>query len=418
MSDVVIRTENLGKQYRVGRRESYLALRDVLARSLRAPGRIFRRQSASASQAPNLFWALKDVSLQIKQGELLGVIGHNGAGKSTLLKILARVVKPTQGSAQIYGRVGSLLEVGTGFHSELSGRENIYFSGSILGMSKTDIKKRFDEIVAFAEVEKFLDTPVKHYSSGMHTRLGFAVAAHMEPTVLLVDEVLAVGDARFWTKCVEKMTGLNKQGMSIVVVSHNMWVVQTICERAMLMDRGKIVADGAPLSVIGKYQQINESADRQLRHRPREHSSGVDARMTSFQFSRHGDWTDDGDALPESGVKVSMEAEVSGTARAMFLIRIASPDGFPFFTVYSDVSDIDDTGMIECEAVIDRLMLVPGNYRLWGAICSERGEEQLLAQASAPFTVSGESTSSSRTGIVWNKARWQFSETAALTKGR
>src|SRR5262249_53156340 len=215
MSDIVIRTENLGKKYRLGERERYLALRDLLARAASAPVRLLAPRNLSSSNGNHngdhkngnrsQIWALRDTSLEIRRGEVVGLIGRNGADKSTLLKILSRITKPTTGYAEIYGRVGSLLEVGTGFHPELTGSENIYLCGAILGMSKLEIRQKFDEIVAFAEVEKFLGTPVKHYSSGMYVRLAFSVAAHLEPEILLVDEVLAVGDASFQKKCLGKM---------------------------------------------------------------------------------------------------------------------------------------------------------------------------------------------------------------------
>ncbi|MCS7047887.1 MAG: ABC transporter ATP-binding protein [Verrucomicrobiae bacterium] len=241
MSEVAIRVENLGKQYRLGPRERYKALRDVLANP-------FRR-----SPPAETFWALRDVSFEVQRGEVVGVIGRNGAGKSTLLKILSQITEPTTGSAEIHGRVGSLLEVGTGFHPELTGRENIFLNGAILGMRKKEIESKFDEIVAFAEVEKFIDTPVKHYSSGMRMRLAFAVAAHLEPEILLVDEVLAVGDASFQKKCLGKMGDVAKQGRTVLFVSHNMGAIEVLCHRAFLLEEGKLFAEGPPKPVIQQY---------------------------------------------------------------------------------------------------------------------------------------------------------------------
>src|SRR5215469_10815800 len=217
MSQTVICAEGLGKQYRIRTHERYLALRDILANAFTKP---FRRNAGSRSF--EYLWALKEVNLEVRQGEVLGLIGRNGAGKTTLLRILSRITRPTTGWAEIHGRVRSLLEVGTGFHSELSGRENTYLSGSILGMSKQEITRKFGEIVAFAEIDKFIDTPVKHYSSGMYVRLAFAVAAHLEPEILLVDEVLAVGDVNFQKKCLGKMGEVAKQGRTVVLVSHQM----------------------------------------------------------------------------------------------------------------------------------------------------------------------------------------------------
>jgi lipopolysaccharide transport system ATP-binding protein len=268
MSDVAVRVENLSKRYFIGERERYYTLRDTLARAFTVPFRWLRNgreqtlnsgspRSTSISQSairnPPFIWALKDVSFEVKQGEVVGIIGRNGAGKSTLLKILSRITEPTEGEARIYGRVGSLLEVGTGFHSELTGRENIYLNGAILGMKKAEIDRKFDEIVAFAEVEKFLDMPVKHYSSGMYMRLAFSVAAHLEPEILIVDEVLAVGDAAFQKKCLGKMGEVAREGMTVLFVSHNMSAVQKLCNRCMLIDGGNVLTDGDTQMVVSNY---------------------------------------------------------------------------------------------------------------------------------------------------------------------
>jgi len=252
MSDIAIRVENLGKRYRIGhRRERYGTLRDTLMRALGAPLRAWRDRGNRKGKAE--IWALQDVSFDVHRGDVLAVIGRNGAGKSTLLKILSRVARPTVGRAWIHGRVGSLLEVGTGFHPELTGRENIYLNGAILGMTKTEIDRKFDEIVAFAELEKFLDTPVKHYSSGMYMRLAFAVAAHLEPDILLVDEVLAVGDAAFQKKCLGKMGEVAKEGRTVLFVSHNMATIQRLCHSALLLDSGRMTACGTVSDVIQLY---------------------------------------------------------------------------------------------------------------------------------------------------------------------
>jgi len=242
----------------LGERERYLALRDLLARAMSAPARFLipeghQRNGHHKNGARSHIWALRDACLEVRRGEVVGLIGRNGAGKSTLLKILSRITKPTTGSADIFGRVGSLLEVGTGFHPELTGSENIYLCGAILGMSKREIKQKFDEIVAFAEVEKFLSTPVKHYSSGMYVRLAFSVAAHLEPEVLLVDEVLAVGDASFQKKCLGKMGQVSHEGRTIVFVSHNMAAVKALCNRAILMGDGAVIASGTVADVVDDY---------------------------------------------------------------------------------------------------------------------------------------------------------------------
>ena len=259
MSDIAIRVENLSKKYRVGPRERYKALRDSLMDAIYAPFRRIRLAfQGSSVQTPERsndhhIWALKDVSFEVKHGEVVGIIGRNGAGKTTLLKILSRITEPTEGYAEIRGRVGSLLEVGTGFHPELTGRENIYLNGAILGMKKAEIDRKFDEIVAFAEIEKFLDTPVKHYSSGMYVRLAFAVAAHLEPEILLVDEVLAVGDAAFQKKCLGKIGDVAQEGRTVLFVSHNMGAIAELCQRGVLLDTGRIVVSGRTEDVIKTY---------------------------------------------------------------------------------------------------------------------------------------------------------------------
>ncbi len=245
----IITVEDLGKRYRLGAAQlPYGSLRDTLANAVRAPFRNWR----DGKSRPFL-WALKHVSFEIRPGEIVGIIGRNGAGKSTLLKLLSRITEPTEGKIELYGRIGSLLEVGTGFHPELTGRENIYLNGAILGMARTEITRKFDEIVAFAEVEKFIDTPVKHFSSGMYMRLAFAVAAHLEPEILLVDEVLAVGDGRFQRKCLDKMQDVGRQGRTVLFVSHNMPAITRLCPRTILLDAGRVISDGPSSQVVGAY---------------------------------------------------------------------------------------------------------------------------------------------------------------------
>ncbi|OGO66105.1 MAG: hypothetical protein A2030_06795 [Chloroflexi bacterium RBG_19FT_COMBO_50_10] len=244
MNDIAIRVENLGKRYRIGTApERYKTLRDTLVAGLNAPIRRLRRgiSTGHSASGSNMIWALRDISFEVPRGKVLGIVGRNGAGKSTLLKILSRVTEPTEGSAEIYGRVGSLLEVGTGFHPELTGRENIYLNGAILGMKRLEIERKFDEIVAFSEVEQFIDTPVKRFSSGMYLRLAFAVAAHLEPEILVVDEVLAVGDAEFQRKCMGKMSDVAQAGRTVLFVSHNMSAVLRLTEETLVLDKGRLV---------------------------------------------------------------------------------------------------------------------------------------------------------------------------------
>ncbi|WP_353930080.1 ABC transporter ATP-binding protein [Okeanomitos corallinicola TIOX110] len=255
MSYPIIRVENLGKKYIIGlqQKEKYTALRDVISNKVKSLGSLINPKAVKEN--PNLeeFWALKDLFFDIKQGDRVGIIGRNGAGKSTLLKILSRITEPTEGRINIKGRVASLLEVGTGFHPELTGRENIYLNGAILGMSKAEIKRKFDEIVDFSEVEKFLDTPVKHYSSGMYVRLAFAVAAHLEPEILVVDEVLAVGDAAFQKKCLGKMENVASEGRTILFVSHNIGAVRALCNQGIVLNAGTIIKQGNAEDCISEY---------------------------------------------------------------------------------------------------------------------------------------------------------------------
>ena len=258
MSYLALRVENLSKQYHIGRRlDKNRTLRDTLADGFTAPfrraARLMRGNATGAAEWDDTIWALQDICFEVERGEAMGVIGRNGAGKSTLLKVLSRITEPTEGYAEIRGRVGSLLEVGTGFHPELTGRENIYLNGAILGMKRAEIDRKFDEIVAFAEVEKFIDTPVKHYSSGMRLRLGFAVAAHLELEILLVDEVLAVGDAAFQKKCLGKMNQVAQEGRTVLLVSHDMGAITKLCERALWLEDGQIELDGPAHDVVTSY---------------------------------------------------------------------------------------------------------------------------------------------------------------------
>ena len=262
MSQIAIRVENLSKQYHIGslngdRHFAYKSLRDTITDAFTSPFRraraLLRGQAYGASEMNQTIWALKDVSFEIKRGEVVGIIGRNGAGKSTLLKILSRITEPTEGQVAIYGRVGSLLEVGTGFHPELTGRENIYLNGAILGMRRAKIERQFDAIVDFSGVERFIDTSVKHYSSGMYLRLAFAVAAHLEPEILLVDEVLAVGDAEFQKKCLGKMGEVAGEGRTVLFVSHNMAAMRSLCQRGILLYKGQLQREGSMAACISDY---------------------------------------------------------------------------------------------------------------------------------------------------------------------
>ena len=316
MTDTVIRVEGLGKRYRIGERVRDTGLRHLIGDALRAPVRLLTgskdgstngsgpaNDSASSStqssshgstrRGHNIIWALKDVNFDVRQGEVVGLIGRNGAGKSTLLKILARITRPTEGHAEIHGRVGSLLEVGTGFHPELTGRENVYMSGAILGMRKAEMDRKFDEIVAFSEVERFLDTPLKHYSSGMQVRLAFAVAAHLEPEILFVDEVLAVGDASFQKKCLGKMGDISKQGRTIIFVSHNMVALRSLCTRLIWLEDGQVKEAGEPNDLVSHYLMTHKGDNLESIWPDDSTAPGDDRmRLRSVRFLRDGDGTE------------------------------------------------------------------------------------------------------------------------------
>ncbi len=275
MTTAVIHGEGLGKKYRRGLQVD-MGLRHALEDFVRSPIASLRRKTEET------FWALKDVSLQVNEGEVLGLIGRNGAGKTTLLKILSRITRPTEGWAEIHGRVGSLLEVGTGFHPELTGRENTFLSGAILGMGRAEIERKFDEIVAFAELEKFIDTPVKHYSSGMYVRLAFAVAAHLEPEILLVDEVLAVGDINFQKKCLGKMGDVARAGRTVVLVSHQLNQIRRLCHRVVWIDDGSVRQDGPTHEVVSAYESAMARGDNN--GAAQKHSSGIKGRFLSWEI--------------------------------------------------------------------------------------------------------------------------------------
>jgi lipopolysaccharide transport system ATP-binding protein len=277
MTHLALRVEQLSKEYRIGQFQPYQSLRETVMQSVRRPLALLRtRRNGHEATAAKTIWALRDLSFEVEHGEVVGIIGRNGAGKSTLLKILSRITEPTTGRVEGYGRVGSLLEVGAGFHPELTGRENIYLNGAVLGMRRQEIERRFDEIVAFAEIEQFLDTPVKRYSSGMYMRLAFAVAAHLEPEILIVDEVLAVGDVAFQKKCLGKMGEVARTGRTVLFVSHNMTAVENLCNRVIWIDRGQVVEEGAPAAVVAHYLNSSYSTATERIWRNRAEAPGSD----------------------------------------------------------------------------------------------------------------------------------------------
>ena len=285
VSNIVLRVEDLGKKYLISHQQPNSTLRDAIASTAKSIKHKFLAKSTANSSAKEEFWALKSVSFEVKQGDVLGIVGRNGAGKSTLLKLLSRITEPTKGEIWIQGRVASLLEVGTGFHHELTGRENIFLNGSILGMSQVEIKQKFDEIVAFAEVEKFLDTPVKYYSSGMYVRLAFAVAAHLEPEILIVDEVLAVGDVQFQKKCLGKMGDVAREGRTILFVSHSMSTVESLCNRGVLLESGIVSLNASSEEVVRAYLEKAYGTAKELPLSQRRDRSGSGRiRVSSFKL--------------------------------------------------------------------------------------------------------------------------------------
>ncbi|HEX6788613.1 MAG TPA: ABC transporter ATP-binding protein [Gaiellaceae bacterium] len=367
MTNAAIEISGLGKQYAIGtRRRGYDTLREaIVENAVRQVKRVTRRLP---ERVDSTLWALQDVSLTIGQGEAVGLIGHNGAGKSTLLKILSRITEPTRGYADVTGRVGSLLEVGTGFHPELTGRENVYLYGSILGMSRPEIRRRFDEIVAFAEIERFLDTPVKRYSSGMSVRLAFAVAAHLEPEILLVDEVLAVGDASFQRKSLGKMNEVAGEGKTVIFVSHNLAIIQALCRRAVLLNRGEVVADGPVGDVIDQYLRAFEisAASNLLDRTDRDGRGWHVARIASVEIrdesGSHPDVVVGGrpatitvlltEALPETQCRITIVNSLGQPITTMDT-ELSSPN---------DVRDPAFGPRIECH--LAAVPLLPGRYRI------------------------------------------------------
>lgn len=377
MSDIAIKVENLGKSYLVGHNaaqsERYTALRDVIAHNAKNLARKTRDMLAGRpivqGDEVEEFLALKDVSFEIKQGDRVGIIGRNGAGKSTLLKILSRITEPTTGRIQINGRVASLLEVGTGFHPELTGRENIFLNGAILGMSRREIQRKFDEIVDFAEVEKFLDTPVKRYSSGMYVRLAFAVAAHLEPEILIVDEVLAVGDAQFQKKCLGKMDSVASQGRTVLFVSHNMAAIRALCSRSLLLQGGRLNQDGSTEAVSLSYiDTLRSSVSVAIADRSDRSGDGsmkiTDLRIGLLRDPKADFWVCGEDVF----VDISYQTMGSPTAKNLELaITVRKTDDTPFLycgtkVTQQDVMVVANTGKSRC--IIPKLPVEPGRYLL------------------------------------------------------
>jgi lipopolysaccharide transport system ATP-binding protein len=422
VGDLAIRVEGLSKQYHIGGpQQTYHRLGDQLADTIMSPfrraGKLLRGQATGAAELDETVWALKDVTFEVKRGEMVGIIGLNGAGKSTLLKILSEITAPTEGYADVYGRVGTLLEVGTGFHPELTGRENIYLNGAILGMKKAEIARKFDEIVAFAEIGQFLDTPVKHYSSGMYVRLAFAVAAHLEPEILLVDEVLAVGDLAFQRKCLGKMDDVIRQGRTVLFVSHSLGIIQNLCERGILLQNGMIAIDDTMSEAINAYlQTLEQMSSVDLLERGDRRGQGK-VRLVGLEI------TDDINGA-------SSLLKIGGLARFVLHVNAILPDinctvsfydhiGQHITTFDSKVRSQDDVYgpknslMFVCE--LDELFLMPGRYRVDVALVGDNCVQDFVP-AAAFFDVT-EGTGRGRptprtesirkkTFSVWMPHRW------------
>jgi homopolymeric O-antigen transport system ATP-binding protein len=368
MADAAIRTSELGKSYNLGlSRAGYGTLRESIVATARGSLRRLTGRPQERRSRDTL-WALRDLSLSVAPGEVVGLIGHNGAGKSTLLKILSRIVEPTEGYADVTGRTGSLLEVGTGFHPELTGRENIFLNGAILGMRRSEIRARFDEIVAFADIERFLDTPVKRYSSGMSVRLAFAVAAHLEPEILLVDEVLAVGDAAFQRKSLGKMNEVAKEGRTVIFVSHNLAILQALCSRGVLLERGRVVTDAPVTDAIDSYlRTLDRAAAGDLLERTDRDGRGwLQSKIRRVEIrDRAGGHADAVVAGRPATVTIEITEVLPMTECRLTILNSL---GHPVATLDSEVSAPVDTregdigSRVECE--ITDLPLLPGRYRI------------------------------------------------------
>jgi lipopolysaccharide transport system ATP-binding protein len=367
---IAVKAEGLSKSYIIRHdvNNQYETLLDVISRrSKQLVGKLTSQPDVNGidEQASEVFWALDNIDFEIEQGDKVGIIGKNGAGKSTLLKILSRITEPTRGRVCINGRIASLLEVGTGFHPELTGRENIYLNGAILGMSKSDIAKRFDEIVAFAEVERFLDTPVKRYSSGMYVRLAFAVAAHLEPDILIVDEVLAVGDSAFQQKCIGKVREVGNEGRTIIFVSHNMEIIRPLCQRALLLQNGKIIDDGEVSSVITHYMETTKDKQYSINdYTDREGTGEILVSDVAIEYSQKKARLTTHDAI-DITIKANVSEEYRNGKQVDVGVGIDTIDGRRIFTAVNSWSGITIhtegvTLLVKC--AIPSLPLVPGRY--------------------------------------------------------
>jgi lipopolysaccharide transport system ATP-binding protein len=439
MSDIVISVENIGKRYSLrhqGKGEPYTALRDVIARQAVAPFKTIRDKvrvwsglngshsngstNPKSNRSIDDFWALRDVSFEVKRGDVIGIIGRNGAGKSTLLKILSRITDPSEGRVRLRGRVASLLEVGTGFHPELTGQENIFLNGAILGMTHAEVRRKFDEIVAFSEIEKFLDTPVKRYSSGMYVRLAFAVAAHLEPEILIVDEVLAVGDAEFQKKCLGKMRNVATAGRTVLFVSHNMQAVSRLCNRGIFLSAGSVAyAGGVPETIelyVSTFAKTNDS-DELPDRRP---GSG------EYRFTRARPAREYFGGAEEKAINFEIRRRKERVGSMFFSAYIIDSDGTR--VAYCD-SRVVGTWIEDCREVAGKFRfttpwLKPGSYRVDLFICTVgmivdawEGACSLTISPVPPYLHSANSNATSQ-GVVFADFAWETSELNRETTGQ
>jgi lipopolysaccharide transport system ATP-binding protein len=405
MSNTALRVEGLGKRYSLGGVQTYQTLRDSVVEFLRG-------RRSEQKRKPD-FWALRDVSFELKEGEVLGIVGRNGAGKSTLLKLLSRITSPDTGNVEIHGRMGSLLEVGTGFHPELTGRENVFMNGTLLGMRRKEIDKKFDEIIAFSGVEDFLDTPVKRYSTGMRVRLGFAVAAHLDPDILIVDEVLAVGDAEFQRKCLGRMNEVASAGRTVLYVSHQLDSIVGLCNRAVWLDKGMVRLDGKPDYVVKEYLGSGSAIGltSNLQSVEARDGSGI-AKLISLNVSGENG------AMPACGASLQFKVkwQSCSLARGSWVVRIAIRDQLDrVITIFDNElsGDFFDSNILDCEAVckIDRMPLVPSIYYADVSLWSGRVRHDRVLRALAFEILPGGFFKSGAVmvpGVACVDHRWSF----------
>jgi lipopolysaccharide transport system ATP-binding protein len=428
MSQYAIQLEEIGKQYHIGKKQDrHRSLQDVITDALVSPfrkaGALMRGRGTAAAGLDQSFWALRDVSFEVKHGELVGIIGRNGAGKSTLLKILSRITEPTEGHGEIHGRVGSLLEVGTGFHPELTGRENLFLNGAILGMRKVEIERKFDEIVAFAEIDKFIDTPVKHYSSGMYVRLAFAVAAHLEPEILLVDEVLAVGDASFQKKCLGKMGEVSQGGRTVVFISHNMTAVENLCNKGIVLEGGNLTFNGDMKEAVERYLRVVSGQAKtigsdviDLSHAPR--SPQCRPLLKRLEFFTDRDRPLNGGLRMGSSLKVHIHFELEEpTSKLNACLGFDNLSGQRIFTAHSAFEPQKAWGervgkqVFVCE--IPSLTFVPGEYKIRVSLTIRGQLRDYVEDAARLMVLESDYYGTGR--VPWNgfvvlEHRWQLAE--------